>query len=112
MAPIDENINETRLNGLAMFRIKQLMYLLHHLEGAQGKKKKVVQEPQDEDSIFDDDFFEEKETCLALESQIWDCLTDPLVPTTQRLEGEDKDNQRTQNLLVITAQEQKILKNF
>ena len=53
-----------------MFRIKQLMYLLHHLEGAQGKKKKVVQEPQDEDSIFDDDFFEEKETRLALESQI------------------------------------------
>nr|POE68338.1 hypothetical protein CFP56_12511 [Quercus suber] len=32
---------------------------LHHLEGAQGKKK-VMQEPQDEDSIFDDDF-EEKE---------------------------------------------------
>ena len=53
-----------------MFRIKQLMYLLHHLEGAQGKKKKVVQEPQDEDSIFDDDFFEEKEIRLALESQI------------------------------------------
>ena len=53
-----------------MFRIKQVMYLLHHLEGDQGKKKKVVQEPQDVDSIFDDDFFEEKETCLALESQI------------------------------------------
>ena len=88
------------------------MYLLHHLEGAQGKKKKVVQEPQDEDSIFDNDFFEEKETCLALESQIWDCLTDPLVHTTQRLDGEDKDNQRTQNLLVITTQEQKILKKF
>ena len=34
---------------------------LHLLEGAQGKKKKVVQEPQDEDSIFDDDCFEEKE---------------------------------------------------
>ena len=76
------------------------------------RRKKVVQEPQDEDSIFDDDFFEEKETCLALESQIWDCLTDPLVHTTQRLDGEDKDNQRTQNLLVITTQEQKILKKF
>ena len=34
---------------------------LHHLEHAKGKKKKVVQEPQDEDSIFDDDIFEEKE---------------------------------------------------
>ena len=34
---------------------------LHHLEGAQGKKKKVVQEPQDEYSIFDEDYFEEKE---------------------------------------------------
>ena len=33
---------------------------LHHLKGAWGKKKKVVQEPQDEDSIFDDDCFEEK----------------------------------------------------
>ena len=34
---------------------------LHHLEGAQGKKKKVVQESQDEDFIFDDDIIEEKE---------------------------------------------------
>ena len=42
---------------------------------------------------------------LALESQIWDCLTDPLVHTTQRLDGEDKDNQRTPQLLVITTQE-------
>ena len=49
---------------------------------------------------------------LALESQIWDCLTNPLVPTTQRLDGEDKDNERTQNLLVITTQGQKILKKF
>ena len=89
-------------NGLVMFRIKHLMYLLHHLEGDQGKKKKVVQEPQDEDSIFDDDFFEEKETHLTLESQIWDCLTDHSMPTTQR----------TQNLLVITTQGQKILKKF
>ena len=32
------------------------------------------------------------------------------MPTTQRLDGEDKDNQRTQQLLVITTQEQKILK--
>ena len=40
---------------------------------------------------------------LALESQIWDCLTNPLVPTTQRLDGEDKDNQRTPQLLVITT---------
>ena len=28
-----------------------------------------------------------------------------LVPTTQRLDEEDKDNQRTQQLLVITTQE-------
>jgi len=34
---------------------------LRHFEGAKGKKKKVVQEPQDEDSLFDDDYFEEKE---------------------------------------------------
>ena len=32
----------------------------HYLKGAQGKKKKVVEEPQDKDSIFDDDCFEEK----------------------------------------------------
>ena len=51
-----------------------------------------------------------KETHLALESHIWDCLTDLSVPTTQRLDGEDKDNQRTQQLLVITTQEQRILK--
>ena len=43
------------------------------------------------------------EAHLALESQIWDCLTNPLVPTTQRLDGEDKDNQRTPQLLVITT---------
>ena len=40
---------------------------------------------------------------LALESQIWDCLTNPLVPTTQRLDGEEKDYQRTPQLLVITT---------
>ena len=34
------------------------------------------------------------------------------MPTTQRLDGEDKDNERTQNLLVITTQGQKILKKF
>ena len=34
---------------------------LRHLESAKGKKKEVVQEPQDEDSLFDDDYFEEKE---------------------------------------------------
>ena len=34
-----------------------------------------------------------KETHLTLESQIGDCLTDPLVPTTQRLDGEEIDNQ-------------------
>ena len=37
-----------------------------------------------------------KETHLTLESQIWDCLTDPSITTTQRLDGEDRDNQRTQ----------------
>ena len=46
-----------------------------------------------------------KEAHLALESQIWSCLTSPSVPTTQRLDGEDKDNQRTPQLLVITTQE-------
>ena len=30
---------------------------LHHLEKAQGKKKKAIEEPQDEEFIFDDDFF-------------------------------------------------------
>ena len=34
------------------------------------------------------------------------------MPTTQRLDGEDKDNQRTQYSLVITTQEQKVLKRF
>ena len=34
---------------------------LYHLKGTRGKKKKVVQEPQDKDSIFDDDCLEEKE---------------------------------------------------
>ena len=33
------------------------------------------------------------------------------MPTTQRLDEEDKDNQRTPQLLVITTQEQKVLKN-
>ena len=32
------------------------------------------------------------------------------MPTTQRLDEEDKDNQRTPQLLVITTQEQKVLK--
>ena len=40
--------------------IAPIIERLHLLEGAQWKKKKVVQEPQDEDSIFDDDCFEEK----------------------------------------------------
>ena len=34
------------------------------------------------------------------------------MPTTQRLDGEDKDNERTQNLLVITTQEQIFWKSF
>nr|POE67771.1 hypothetical protein CFP56_31446 [Quercus suber] len=34
---------------------------LHHLKSDQGKKKKVVQEPQDKDSTFDENYFEEKE---------------------------------------------------
>ena len=51
-----------------------------------------------------------KEAHLTLESLIWDCLTDSSVPTTQRLDEEDKDNQRTPQLLVITTQEQKVLK--
>ena len=51
-----------------------------------------------------------KEAHLALESQIWSFLNDPSVLTTQRLDGEDKDNQRTSQLLVITTQEQKDLK--
>ena len=40
--------------------IAPIIERLHLLKGAQWKKKKVVQEPQDEDSIFDDDCFEEK----------------------------------------------------
>ena len=32
------------------------------------------------------------------------------MPATQRLDGEDKDNQRTQQLLVITTQVKKLLK--
>ena len=51
-----------------------------------------------------------KVTHLALESQIWSCLTDSSMPSTQRLDWENKDNQRTQQLLVITTQEQKVLK--
>ena len=39
------------------------------------------------------------EAHLALESQIWSCLIDPSMPTTQRLDGEDKDNQRTPQLI-------------
>ena len=53
-----------------------------------------------------------KETHFALESQIWCYLSGSLVSTSQRLDGEDKDNQRTQYLLVITTQEQKVLKRF
>ena len=52
-----------------------------------------------------------KEAHIALESLIWSCLIDLSVLTTQRLDGEDKDNQRTPQLLVITTQEQKDLKN-
>ena len=32
------------------------------------------------------------------------------MPTTQKLDGEDKDNQRTRQLLVTTIQEQRMLK--
>ena len=31
------------------------------------------------------------------------------MPATQRLDGEDKDNQRTQQLLVITTQGQSLI---
>ena len=51
-----------------------------------------------------------KEAHLALESRFEIFLTDPSVPTTQRLDGKHKDNQRKQQLLVITNQEQKVLK--
>ena len=33
-----------------------------------------------------------KETHLALESQTWDCLTNPSVPKTQRLDWGNKNN--------------------
>ena len=36
-----------------------------------------------------------KETHLAFESQNWDCLTNPSVPTILRLDWENNDNQRT-----------------
>ena len=49
-----------------------------------------------------------KETHLALESWIWCYLTFQ----SQRLDVVDKDNQRTQYLLVTTTQEQKVLKRF
>ena len=38
-----------------------LIERFHHLESAKGKKKKIVQESQDEISIFNDDCHEEKE---------------------------------------------------
>ena len=50
-----------------------------------------------------------KETCLALEPHIWDCLTSPLVPTILRLDWERKDNWKTKQLFVTITQEQKVL---
>ena len=47
--------------------IAPIIERLHLLEGAQGRKKKVVQEPQGEDSIFDDDCFEEKKAEISKE---------------------------------------------
>ena len=112
MAPIDENINETHLKWFGHVQNKAINVPSSPSWRCSRKEEKGSTRTSRWRLYLDDDFFEEKETCLALESQIWDCLTDPLVHTTQRLDGEDKDNQRTQNLLVITTQEQKILKKF
>ena len=46
-----------------------------------------------------------KNTHLALDYEIRVFLTNYSVPTTQRLDWEDKNNQRTQQWLVITTQE-------
>ena len=50
-----------KMEEMVTVMIAFIIERLHHLKGAHGKKKKVVQESQDEDSIFDDDCFEEKE---------------------------------------------------
>ena len=60
MPSSDQNILK-KMEEMIRRMTAPIIVRLHLLEGAQGKKKKVVQEPQDEDSIFDDDCFEEKE---------------------------------------------------
>ena len=62
---------------------------LHLLEGAQGKKKKVVQEPQDEDSIFDDDCFEEKEVEISKDANKKEQSkeTNEMLQETEKMKG-------------------------
>ena len=49
-----------------------------------------------------------KEAHLALESQIWSCLTNPLVATTQRLDW-GKKNQKNTKVWIITTKEQTLI---
>ena len=57
MASSDQDILKKMEEMMARMTAPVIEWL-YHLKDAQGKKKKVVQEPQDEDSIFDDDFEE------------------------------------------------------
>ena len=48
-------------------------------------------------------------THLALDYEFRVCLTEPLVPTTQRLDWYDNINQKNTIVLVITTQEQTLI---
>ena len=60
MASSDQDILK-KMEEMMAVMTSLIIERLYHLKGAHGKKKKVVQESQAEDSIFDDDCFEEKE---------------------------------------------------
>jgi len=65
MASSDQDILK-KMEEMMAVMTALIIERLYHLKGAHGKKK-VVQESQDEDSIFDDDCFEEKEVKINKE---------------------------------------------
>ena len=60
MASSDQYILK-KMEEMMRMMTSLLIERFHYLESAKGKKKKIVQESQDEISLFNDDCHEEKE---------------------------------------------------
>ena len=88
MPSSDQNILK-KMEEMIRRMTAPIIVRLHLLEGAQGKKKKVVQEPQDEDSIFDDDCFEEKEVEISKDANKKEQSkeTNEMLQETEKMKG-------------------------